>query len=461
MWGQVKGENVLALENFARDTKLAEPIPKQFGLLGFAPLSGGSLDEQLQPLARSPPLEALKEDASQGGVQHQRRLDQQSADQDPADGQADIVSRNRGQFLDKRLHFYDELPNKRFVLSKRLSSLRRRCRRRSRGERNGGKPAQSLVLLFFTLCLQAQEKELVSGAEKFLGAASCSSSSCHGGDATNRNQNLIWSRRDFHTRSYATLTTARSERLAETLKLGEAPKSLRCTVCHAPFHEVAEGRRGAGVRSQESVSCETCHGPAEGWLRTHTRADLTHGERIRTGLRDFKNLYARANTCVPCHQTVENDLLAAGHPELIFELDGQAVAEPKHWREKHEWIGPQAWLVGQAVALREMSWQLSREQTAADRVAPNWSGLLWLLQRIDGEMPGAASLRALSLEPTLENLARAQQLSDELARRTADAFRDSCGLRHEEPAAPNPSAPRRTIGSGPGSAARAVYARPG
>ena len=75
-------------------------------------------------------------------------------------------------------------------------------------------------------------------------------------------------------------------------------------------------------------------------------------------MRDLQNLYVRANTCVACHQNVDTDILKAGHPELIFELDGQSVAEPKHWSAEKNGNGAQVWLVGQAVALREMSWQL-------------------------------------------------------------------------------------------------------
>ena len=66
----------------------------------------------------------------------------------------------------------------------------------------------------------------------------------------------------------------------------------------------------------------------------------------------------RANTCVACHQNVDSDILAAGHPELVFELDGQSVAQPKHWTDPPD-TGARAWLVGQAVALRETSWRLS------------------------------------------------------------------------------------------------------
>ena len=104
-------------------------------------------------------------------------------------------------------------------------------------------------------------------------------------------------------------------------------------------------------------------------------------------MRDLKNLYVRANSCVACHQNVSSNLLAAGHPELIFELDGQGVSQPKHWTEAADWNGAQAWLVGQAVALREMSWQLSKTPND-QKLREKWSGLFWLLIKVqDDDLP--------------------------------------------------------------------------
>jgi len=215
---------------------------------------------------------------------------------------------------------------------------------------------------------------LLLADEKFLGAQSCSTSGCHGGAGEKSRQSAIWSQHDFHSRAYATLTTGRSARLAEALNIEDAAKSARCTSCHAPMAEV-------GGKVTEGVSCENCHGPAESWLRSHTRPDYTHADRVTAGMRDLKNLPTRANACVACHQTVETDLLKAGHPELIFELDGQAVSMPKHWREREDWNGAQAWFVGQTAALREMNWQLSREPDN-EPLRTRRDGLAWVLQRV-------------------------------------------------------------------------------
>ena len=123
--------------------------------------------------------------------------------------------------------------------------------------------------------------------------------------------------------------------------MSAATTNARCTVCHSPFHAVPQAQRLATADPTESVSCESCHGAAGGWLRRHTRPDWTYATRVGAGMRDLKSFYVRANTCVTCHQNLDSDIVAAGHPELLFELDGQSAAQPKHWRDA-EGSGPRA-----------------------------------------------------------------------------------------------------------------------
>jgi hypothetical protein len=216
---------------------------------------------------------------------------------------------------------------------------------------------------------------------KFLGANSCASSGCHGGGGEKQNQFLTWSLKDFHSqRPAATLTTARSKQIGEALGIKDPTTEARCTTCHAPLHDVPDDQRGKDFKVSEGVSCESCHGPSENWLRAHTRHDYSRADRTAAGLRDLQNLYVRADTCVACHQVVSQPLLKAGHPELIFELDGQSVAEPKHWSAEKNGNSAQAWFVGQIVALREMSWQVAHETAPAQNLVNRWAGLAWLLQ---------------------------------------------------------------------------------
>ncbi len=217
-----------------------------------------------------------------------------------------------------------------------------------------------------------------ANVSKFLGAQSCASASCHGGADAMHNQFIIWSKKDFHTRAPATLSMNRSARIAETLKISDATSHARCTVCHNPFQSVPLERKGPLVGNLEGVSCESCHNAAEPWLLSHTRTDLTHEQKVSAGLRDLKNLYVRGNTCVACHQNLEPELRAAGHPELVFEMDGQCVAMPRHWSETNRLRGAQMWWIGQAVALREAAAQTTAAKVGED-VSQRAAALSWLL----------------------------------------------------------------------------------
>ncbi len=273
-----------------------------------------------------------------------------------------------------------------------------------------------LILLAAAVAARAAEP-----APRFVGAPGCASAMCHGGGGDLRHQTTIWQKQDIHSRTYNTLVNARSAQIVAALKIPDATTSTRCTSCHAPFHEVPRDLVLNPIDFKTGVACESCHGPAERWLRPHTRTDFSPADRVTAGLRDLRNLYVRANTCVACHQTVDSDIAAAGHPELLFELDGQAVAQPRHWREKGDWHGPRAWFVGQAVALREMSWQLAREKAPDEILRDRWAALLWLLQT--GEAAGVTSkaLAGIGTEAAPANFTRAQESADKLARDLADA----------------------------------------
>jgi len=218
---------------------------------------------------------------------------------------------------------------------------------------------------------------------RYVGAVGCQSSMCHGGASPSRDQFTIWLREDFHSRAYATLITARSVRMAESLGLTAATENTRCTVCHAPFAGLPPEHLATTTSVSDGVSCESCHNSATSWLRGHTRYDWTYGNRLEAGMRDLRSAYVRANTCVACHQVIDPALVKAGHPELTFELDGQTASEPRHWQEKPDWAGPKAWLVGQAVALREICNQSATSEKSNDLV-DQANALVWLLQQIPG-----------------------------------------------------------------------------
>jgi hypothetical protein len=191
-------------------------------------------------------------------------------------------------------------------------------------------------------------------------------------------------------------------------------------VCHSPFQSVAPARLMPTARPDEGVSCESCHSAAEPWLRGHTRKDWNYAMRVTAGMRDLRSFYVRANTCVACHQNLDSDIIKAGHPELTFELDGQSVAEPKHWRDGDPSSGLRAWLVGQAVALREMSWDLSKNEAPNAEAAARWKGLAWLLAKVTAQQTNLPAIDSPRDTMSSASFASAQQQSDLLARRAAE-----------------------------------------
>jgi hypothetical protein len=137
--------------------------------------------------------------------------------------------------------------------------------------------------------------------------------------------------------------------------------------------------------------------------------------RVTAGMRDLKNLYVRANTCVACHQNIGNDLLRAGHPALVFELDSQSVNEPKHWRNDEPWSAARAWLTGQAVALREAAWRSRTDTDPAIDMQETSVALAWLLAKAtlaDPMLPKISEAQSSDLELL-------QKQADDLARRAA------------------------------------------
>ena len=240
-------------------------------------------------------------------------------------------------------------------------------------------------------------------APRFVGMQSCKSSSCHGG-GSDKGQTVIWDKKDVHTKAHEILGNERSKRMAESMGIGDPLKSARCTICHSPMEALPASRLAPGTKAERGVSCESCHGPAEKWRLFHTRPDVSHDQRVAAGLREAKDFYHRSNVCIACHHVVDPGLIAAGHPEMFFELDGQMAAEPPHWKDEGTWLGPRAWLTGQCAALREISWKLTSASDAA--LIARWKSLVWLLRKSDT----GASL------PNTDDFGKMQAAADRVAR---------------------------------------------
>ena len=211
----------------------------------------------------------------------------------------------------------------------------------------------------------------------YVGAGGCKSSNCHGGTTplpfspdsrVLGNEYATWSSLDKHMKAYKVLEEPRGKRMADILKI-DATKDKRCTVCHvvgSPDNQRSDG-----------VSCEACHGPASQWKDAH-EAKNSHANSVKNqGMTDTRDPAVRSTLCLSCHlgnsdRIVDHELIAAGHPDLAFELDSFASDQPSHHRPREPKVRVQSWAVGQTNALAESMRLLSGH---AEKGWPEFSDL--------------------------------------------------------------------------------------
>jgi len=250
-------------------------------------------------------------------------------------------------------------------------------------------------LLTFPALLSAQNEPI-----KYIGPGSCAATSCHGsvkpiaGSRILQNEYSTWIIQDKHSRAYQALTGDVGERMARILKLGaKAEEAPKCLACHA-LNPPAE-QRGRAFEISEGVSCENCHGPASAWLGPHTTRTWPHEKSVALGMQDTRDVIHRTEKCLECHlgtknKFVDHEMLAAGHPDLYFELDSFSAVMPRHWKSPREsepgkpaedaaWVGVREWSTGQAVQLRaaleRLAWRARNERFDKKDIWPEYSEL--------------------------------------------------------------------------------------
>jgi len=215
------------------------------------------------------------------------------------------------------------------------------------------------------------QKPLAPG--KFIGPGGCAASSCHGSVPPKittpiyQNEYTIWIAQDKHARAFGVLRNKVSERIGRILNLEKpASETPRCLVCHSLY--VPPEQQAQTFELGDGVSCESCHGAASGWLGPHTTKNWPHDKSVALGMYDTHNLELRSGKCLTCHlgtadKFVDHEMIAAGHPDLTFELSLFSFVMPAHWHmpeQEKPWRQVQAWGVGQAVQLRESLNRLGR-----------------------------------------------------------------------------------------------------
>ena len=235
-----------------------------------------------------------------------------------------------------------------------------------------GLGAAGLVAAFVLIFLAAprataQDPRVTTGT--YLGVASCGGTTCHGrshadGPIVRQDELMLWqdpaTAAGAHSRAWAVLRDDRALAIGRRLGIGEPSTAPVCLGCHA----TPAGPRGLRFQTSDGVGCESCHGPAAGWLSSHYAVGGTHAANVSRGLVPLDNPRARASRCLDCHfggagegQFVTHRIMAAGHPRISFELDLFSTLQ-QHYDLDSDYRsrkGPadstRLWAIGQAMAL--------------------------------------------------------------------------------------------------------------
>jgi hypothetical protein len=233
---------------------------------------------------------------------------------------------------------------------------------------------------------------------RYRGARTCQSAACHGSldpkvGKIRRNEYTIWRSKDPHAKAYTNMSLDNKLAAQILTRLGYAKNNKivdqagfqSCEKCHNLTVPV-EKPEGAEIL-HEGVSCEACHGPSEKWYAEHFKVGFDLKDAVaKKGMIDTDNVFVRARLCVQCHvgaadREVNHDLLAAGHPQLRFEMAGYQQILPKHWNDAVERRSPgkeqfelRLWTAGQ-IASADAS--LAQLEARAKRAAAKSPGAVW------------------------------------------------------------------------------------
>ncbi len=262
----------------------------------------------------------------------------------------------------------------------------------ARGTRTARLGRVFILLASLLLGSVALRSASASAGGLYEGVASCAGSTCHGrsegdGKVVRQDELMQWqepsSKAGAHSRSYDALASARGQRIAAALGLGNATSAPACLGCHATY--AAASARGPRFRLSDGVGCESCHGAASGWISTHYAVPATHAGNVAQGMIPLENPRTRASVCLDCHfgsskpgQFVTHGMMAAGHPRVAFELDLFSDLQ-RHWdedadyaRRKGKTDSVRLWAVGQAEAVQRSLTLFAEPRLATEGLFPQF-----------------------------------------------------------------------------------------
>lgn len=164
-----------------------------------------------------------------------------------------------------------------------------------------------ILILSFSLTLIAQEKKFM-----YVGVKKCKT--CHNTKKMGK-QYDVWSQ-NKHAKALESLASEKSLNYAKENGIADPTKAPECLNCHATAATVDKALQEKTLTMEESVSCESCHGPGSEYKSMKIMKD--HEASLANGL-----IVPTKEVCETCHN--ENNPF---HKKFDYDTYVKKIAHP-------------------------------------------------------------------------------------------------------------------------------------
>ena len=191
-------------------------------------------------------------------------------------------------------------------------------------------PATLTALAMFVLL--SSSTQAAPDYAKVVGPAECAE--CH------KNEHATW-KNTHHFKTFRDMPRSKkTKEFAKALGLKRVKRESLCLDCH--FSSKVEGGKPKPIAG---ISCESCHGAAEEWLKRHSefsgkkKETESKSEAVQrwadseaAGMIRPHDMYKWASNCMSCHVVPKEKLVnVAGHPAgSAFNLIAWSQGEVRH-----------------------------------------------------------------------------------------------------------------------------------
>ena len=175
-------------------------------------------------------------------------------------------------------------------------------------------PITFLIVLLVVCGARLSGQGVDCDPTKVMTAESCAT--CHANEVN------VWKQTPHFTTFEQLSRRPRAKEICKKLGLRSVKRSDKCIKCHFTAKET-NGRN----KAVSGISCESCHGASRDWLTLHndyggptaTKASETSAHRDQRlsdcsdlGMRNTRNLYSIASSCLNCHLVPDEELVNVG-----------------------------------------------------------------------------------------------------------------------------------------------------